>query len=53
MALKESFRGDLHTEMATEMATLVDGVLTGINKKMQTMEEDITNLKKENSSLMA
>ena len=57
MALKESFRGDLHTEMATEMASLVksivDGVLTGINKKMQTMEEDITNLKKENSCLMA
>ena len=57
MALKESFRGDLNTEMATEMASLVksivDGVLTGINKKMQTMEEDITNLKKENSCLMA
>ena len=53
MALKESFRGDLHTEMATLVKSIVDGVLTGINNQMKTMETDITNLKKENSSLKA
>ena len=51
LALKDSFRDEFRTELSTLVTSIVDGVLSGINTKMQTMEDQITNLKKENSTL--
>ena len=51
MALKESFRDELRAEMATLVKGIVDGVLTGVNEKMQSMEKEVKSLKKENASL--
>ena len=46
MVLKESFRDELRAEMATLVKGIVDGVLTGVNEKMQSMEKEVKSLKK-------
>ena len=51
--LKESFRGDLRLELSDMVKTIVDGVLSGLKEKIQTVERENTALKQENTDLRA